>query len=120
MKHYQCLSCGKECNFSHNKRNKYCGPVCQNKHIFETVKKPMIEKGLLNARHSLALLIKYVSNRDGYKCSNCGLENWLGKTLSLDLDHIDGNNKNNKPDNLRLLCPNCHRQTPTWGNKKRD
>ena len=38
------------------------------------------------------------------------------KKLSLQLDHIDGDSDNNKLHNLRLLCPNCHSQTSTFGN----
>lgn len=54
-----------------------------------------------------------------YKCSSCGNEGeWLNKPLTLHLDHKDGNHTNNEPENLRFLCPNCHQQTPTWGNKK--
>ncbi len=54
------------------------------------------------------------------KCTGCGLGDWLGKPLVLEVDHIDGNPSNNAPENLRLLCPNCHSQTPTWKNRKRD
>lgn len=50
----------------------------------------------------------------GYKCEGCFLSEWLGQEIVLELDHIDGNNKNNIRENLRLLCPNCHSQTPTW------
>lgn len=60
--------------------------------------------------------------RDGlleYKCRECGLSDWLDKPISLELDHIDGNPKNNLLTNLRLLCPNCHSQTDTFRNKKR-
>lgn len=120
MKTYNCINCGKESAFQHSKFNKYCGPVCQAQYRFEHIKKPLIEEGKINAQSSLPLLIRYVSERDGYKCNCCNLTEWLGNPISLDLDHIDGNNKNNLPYNLRLLCPNCHRQTPTWGNKKRD
>lgn len=51
----------------------------------------------------------------GYKCNKCGLENeWQGKTIVLQLDHINGDNKDNRIENLRFLCPNCHSQTPTY------
>lgn len=53
------------------------------------------------------------------RCEQCSLTEWLGQPAPLDLDHIDGNPKNNNFENLRILCPNCHRQTPTWGRKNR-
>ena len=53
------------------------------------------------------------------KCESCGLTEWLGNTLTLHLDHIDGNNHNHTRNNLRLLCPNCHSQTDTWCGKKK-
>lgn len=50
-----------------------------------------------------------------YTCEACGIGNeYNGKPLSLELDHIDGNNK---IENLRILCPNCHSQTPTHRSK---
>lgn len=52
------------------------------------------------------------------KCLFCSLSHWLGKQITFELDHIDGDIKNNSRDNLRLLCPNCHSQTPTWRRKK--
>ena len=47
-------------------------------------------------------------------CSKCGLSEWLGKPLPLELEHIDGNNQNNSRENLEGLCPNCHSLTETW------
>lgn len=48
------------------------------------------------------------------KCLRCGLETWQGELLPLELDHIDGDKTNNKRENFRALCPNCHLITPTW------
>lgn len=52
-----------------------------------------------------------------YKCSICNIDKWNEKELTLQLDHIDGNNKNNELSNLRWLCPNCHSQTNTFAGK---
>lgn len=52
------------------------------------------------------------------RCEECGqLPEWNGKHLVLQLDHIDGNHNNWKLENLRILCPNCHTQTPTHSGK---
>lgn len=54
-----------------------------------------------------------------YNCVICGIVNWNNKSIALELDHIDGDNKNNNLKNLRILCPNCHSQTDTFRSKKR-
>lgn len=54
-------------------------------------------------------------------CARCGLTHWQGERLSLHLDHINGVRNDHRLENLRLLCPNCHSLTETYGgrNKKR-
>jgi Zn finger protein HypA/HybF involved in hydrogenase expression len=56
-------------------------------------------------------------NLKEYKCSECGIFEWLGKELSLHIDHINGINNDNRLENLRFLCPNCHSQTDTYCGK---
>jgi len=54
----------------------------------------------------------------GDTCSICKLTNeWNGQFLQLQIDHRDGNRKNNLQTNLRLLCPNCHSQTKTFAGR---
>ena len=53
------------------------------------------------------------------KCELCNLSpQWNGKALVLQVDHIDGDLNNNVAENLRLLCPNCHSQCPTFSMRR--
>lgn len=54
-----------------------------------------------------------------YKCNKCGINEWQGKKISLELEHINGINNDNRIENLELLCPNCHSITPTFRTKNK-
>jgi hypothetical protein len=59
---------------------------------------------------------RYLIEQHGEQCSMCGwceVHPTTGK-IPIQIDHIDGNSENNSPENLRLLCPNCHSLTPTY------
>lgn len=53
------------------------------------------------------------------RCEGCGLDSWRGGPIPLELDHVNGNNRDNRIENLRVLCPNCHALTPTWRGRNR-
>ena len=48
------------------------------------------------------------------KCELCGLDSWFGKRLVCQLHHINGDNTDNRIENLQILCPNCHSQTDNY------
>lgn len=54
-----------------------------------------------------------------YKCGECGNNGeWMGKSLPLILDHINGINNDNRLENLRFVCSNCDSQLPTYKNRR--
>jgi hypothetical protein len=53
------------------------------------------------------------------ECSRCGLSEWLGRKLVIQMDHINGICTDNRLENFRMLCPNCHSQTETFGGRNK-
>jgi 5-methylcytosine-specific restriction endonuclease McrA len=114
---YKCLHCKKECESSRQKTNKYCSIQCQVEYQYTTrVKEWLVEgkdwKGMIPNWVRRALAEKF-----GYKCSLCNITEYNSKPIVLEVDHKDGDHSNNTIKNLRLICPNCHSQTPTYKNR---
>lgn len=66
-------------------------------------------------RQGESILKRLISgNYKEYKCENCGISEWNGKPLKLQVHHINGDHYDNRIENLQLLCPNCHTQTDTY------
>jgi hypothetical protein len=53
------------------------------------------------------------------QCAECGLTEWRGQAISLEIDHVNGDRNDWRMENLRLLCPNCHSQTSTYGGRNK-
>jgi hypothetical protein len=67
-----------------------------------TVKRRLLEAGLLTPA-----------------CDECGLREWRGRPLAIQLDHRNGIRDDHRLENLRMLCPNCHSQTETYAARNR-
>lgn len=61
--------------------------------------------------------LKAIINLRSRKCENCGLTEWQGQPINLEIHHIDGNHNNNELENIQLLCPNCHSYTDNYCGK---
>lgn len=85
-------------------------------------KKLSLDEILVENRYFNSYKLKNKLLKEGifdYKCFICFINEWNGKRLALHLDHINGNNHDNRIENLRLLCPNCHSQTETYAGKNK-
>lgn len=110
-KHNICINCGG--NNSRRSR-KFCSLKCKQKNIFKKIENGDVT--LVEQQYKKYLIHKY-----GNKCMECG---WcevhpITKKVPIQLEHIDGHSTNNSLYNLKLLCPNCHSLTPTYGSLNR-
>lgn len=101
-----CKNCGKEVI---KNPNVFCDLICQILYKLDKSHEK-IENG-----ESVAdkIMKRYLVTLNPC-CHTCGIHSWMNKPLMLELDHIDGDCTNTTLQNCRLLCPNCHSQTPTF------
>jgi hypothetical protein len=115
MKSYTCQNCEKENPFKgYSYTNKYCNNQCQKAYESKERLRQWLEEGKDWKVQIPSWVKRYLSEQRGYYCEVCGIIEHNSKPIGLECDHIDGNPNNNKPENLRLICPNCHSQTESF------
>ena len=112
-------SCGQPKDY----RSKTCGDCKDTSYTIDNLiaSQDPLDIFILGTRRQNQRVIKAILRLDlmPYECVGCGCgPEWNGKPITLQLDHENGNPLDNRLENLRFLCPNCHSQTETWGYKK--
>lgn len=103
-----CLFCG-----TPTSNKKFCNSQCCGKYVKQQTALK-IKQGIPVCSSTLR---DFIIGQRGHRCEHCGITEWLGQPVPLDLHHADGNSENDSPENLKLACKNCHALTPTFGNK---
>lgn len=139
--------CSLSCSVAHRKKNKapikclccatllqrparnygkpsFCDNKCKNNFTYQQSVERWLAGDLTGTkgknRDLTQFVRRYITERD-IVCVLCGQSDiWNGKKLKLQVDHINGRCAESHPENLRLLCPNCHTQTETYGSKNKN
>jgi hypothetical protein len=77
---------------------------------YKKINKKMLETGVGSPWN----VKKYLVELNNGKCVVCGLNEWMGKSIALVIDHINGNSDDNRLVNLRIICNNCDAQSGTF------
>lgn len=94
---------------------KYCSSRCHLDHDFR-LRAQLLESGSYHVLGTSAFVRRYLRQRLGEQCTACGWAERHPKTrkVPIEVEHIDGDWRNNRLENLTLLCPNCHALTSTF------
>jgi len=112
-----CKICNKQ--ISYYGKNTLCDPCFRDERRKQYISK-WLQNGLITKGKPSKWIRNYILSEQGNKCILCGVGvDWNDKPLVFILDHIDGHSTNNRRENLRMVCPNCDSQLPTYKVKNR-
>lgn len=111
----KCYKCGNDVEVDYRASRKLCA-ICNPKKERKSINWSEVLSGKIISNYHYSLR-KYLLKNElkENKCEICGLTSWLGKKIIVHVHHVDGNTFNNLLKNLKMVCPNCHSQTDTWG-----
>lgn len=96
---------------------KFCSRKCFNDNKKEQTNRLVLSGKYSKNFGSQRTLSRVLISHRGHQCEVCKLFQWQGETIPINVHHKDGDAKNNKADNLQLLCLNCHGLTNNYGRK---
>jgi predicted nucleic acid-binding Zn ribbon protein len=106
-----CVVCGEP-----SKRSRHCSAACWQRTRWSAEKARLL---MLGVAPKVMTAKRLLIDLHGRRCASCKKRTWMQQPIPVTLDHINGNPDDHSIANLRLLCPNCHAQTPSFTGRNR-